>query len=348
MIREITYLRGFIIFFIVLAHSQALISFTVPEKWMSTHWANIYKFFDMIIYDDSAVFVFISGFLFYKVFYQKGFSYRNFIINKVKNVLIPYIFLVSILMCLRIVYQHQSLNILTIWDKGMFYWVFWYIPMAMLLFLFSPLYISYIESSNRVKTVLFILSFIASLYLGRRNLNPILSVAFWNTFYLLGISCAQRLQELYDMRRNLKYSLVILYIVISTVLIASGNWLFINNVTWQVKCTVLCYSIISKSLFCVSLLFFFEWFDKNGHMSAKKVLAILADYSFAIYFLHNFLIYYYEMNQEQIRSILLGLSAHKLHFVAFIATIGVIIVCVLVSKLVRMIFGKYSRLLIGA
>ncbi len=50
----------------------------------------------------TSLFVFISGFLFHHVFYQR-FTYRRFVTSKVKNLLIPYLLLgvAKFLPCLR-------------------------------------------------------------------------------------------------------------------------------------------------------------------------------------------------------------------------------------------------------
>lgn len=86
-INSVNYFRGISILFIVAGQCFSLVGWHINTY--------LEKIFVNLIFGGSVLFVFISGFLFHHIFY-KDFSYRIFMINKVKNVLTPYLILSSI------------------------------------------------------------------------------------------------------------------------------------------------------------------------------------------------------------------------------------------------------------
>ena len=100
-------------------------------------------------------FVFISGFLFYSVFYQR-FEYVEFLKGKIKKVLMPYVFL-SIPAILLFFYRGSGTSgmantdytyVETIFEfliSGKHLIAYWYIPFIMLVFLVSPMHIYFIK-----------------------------------------------------------------------------------------------------------------------------------------------------------------------------------------------------------
>lgn len=86
---EINYFRGVSIFFIVWGHILGLLYSIYPSS-AKTQLYFFYRTFGAVVQGDTAFFVFISGFLFYKVFYLKGFNYKVFVKSKVLKVLLPW------------------------------------------------------------------------------------------------------------------------------------------------------------------------------------------------------------------------------------------------------------------
>lgn len=91
----INYFRGFAILLVVLGHFLYFPESTVTEKLIKA-----------IIKGGTSPFVFISGFLFHHIFYRRGFDYKKFMKNKLKNVLLPYT-IVVIPGLIYAVHQHQ-------------------------------------------------------------------------------------------------------------------------------------------------------------------------------------------------------------------------------------------------
>lgn len=126
---EFKYFRGFSIFTIVwchfLAHGMDLLkdSDFTPATF-------VYRCLFSIIFGNTALFVFISGFLFHHVFYQRGFDYSRFMKNKLKNVFCPYIVTLTIFTIFQYVMRITILN-WGLWSDfidfknwTLFYWAF--------------------------------------------------------------------------------------------------------------------------------------------------------------------------------------------------------------------------------
>ncbi len=95
--------------------------------------------------------------------------------------------------------------------------------------------------------------------------------------------------------------------------------------------------LIQKTLLC---LFFFKLMDKFEN-SKLFLLDKLAEYSFVIYFLHPFFMKVYEYKLVP----LIGIRNYYLLVVLEIVLS--VIVCSFIAIIVKKIFGKYSRYLIG-
>ena len=75
---EFDYLRGTGIFFVVWGHMTQL----VGEYNFLDNYAKFSKMIAFTVQGTTAVFVFISGFMFYWVYYKRGFDYKTFLKSK--------------------------------------------------------------------------------------------------------------------------------------------------------------------------------------------------------------------------------------------------------------------------
>ena len=164
----INYFRGFAILLVVLGHFLYFPESTVTEKLIKA-----------IIKGGTSPFVFISGFLFHHIFYRRGFDYKKFMKNKLKNVLLPYT-IVVIPGLIYAVHQHQLdlfiyeknkiLYTLLYYLSGNALTATWYIPFAMLLFIASPIFIKFIElEDRRQRIIIFLLLIIKESQLQREK-----------------------------------------------------------------------------------------------------------------------------------------------------------------------------------
>ena len=202
------YFRGVAILFIVAGHSfGAWPVDTFSEKVLAN-----------IVYSGTALFVFISGFFFHHIFY-KDFNMKIFMSKKTKNVLIPYLIL-STLGFLYFALSSKSfpfverlistdisswmdyllLYVSYLWTGRIMY-AYWYIPFIMVMFLLSPLFISYIRLSLAARLTLMVVLLLFSAFFVHRpilNMSPIHSVIYYIPIYLLGINCSINREQFDD------------------------------------------------------------------------------------------------------------------------------------------------------
>jgi fucose 4-O-acetylase-like acetyltransferase len=199
------YLRGIAILMIVAGH--ALGTWQIDTIWEKT--------IVNLVSGGTVLFVFISGFFFHHIFYTQ-FRLTSFLSKKIQNVFLPYL-LLSTLGFTYFALSSAPFPFLEyllpegiqngqdyftayfsyLWT-GRIMWAYWYIPFIMLIFILSPVFISYIKLP-----MIFRLSIMASLLLVSAffihrpvlGLSPIHSLLYFIPVYLLGINCSvNRLQ----------------------------------------------------------------------------------------------------------------------------------------------------------
>ena len=102
---EINLFRGFCIFTIVWGHMVGMI-WSFSKVYYQTEWEVFNRIYACLIQGNTTFFVFISGFLFYKVFYIRGFNYKKFILGKFKKVFMPWLIITTIFACFRLYSGH--------------------------------------------------------------------------------------------------------------------------------------------------------------------------------------------------------------------------------------------------
>lgn len=344
---EINYFRGFAIFCIVWAHFRGLTWGAVGGHVQSS-WEIVNNIFTALISGNTAFFVFISGFLFYSIFYKRGFDYQSFIRGKFLKVFMPYLIITLTFICYRLLRDHGSIidsNFLIY--GGFLYWSFWYVPYIMVAFIFSPLYLKFIETKNKYQIILFALSLALSICLGRHNTNPILSFFFWNSFYLAGILLALNYERYRKLPGNDRHCILCITIAFMGLLISWDNmYYFKDHWTYDVKfAEKIELLVIGKILCAIVLMDFFFWFKGKGSYILKSILATLAKYSFSIFFLHQFAILYFERHPH--KTFIAELNIWQMFALSLMLTILVCALCIMVAYLIKCLTKQYSRIIIG-
>lgn len=216
-------------------------------------------------------FIFLSGFLFHRVFYPR-FRYLPFMEGKILNVAAPYFFLSLIVLF----FTGESVELLA---SGRHLTAYWYIPFIMVTFALSPLHKRFIES--RHLPAILAVSFVVSLLMHRPpNNEGLLQVVVWGQFpYLLGIACSihwDRVRAL-DIR-----PLLIALGVVLVIQVATG---YGNHAKPPFEFRGLDWMLIQKSLLAIIALLALE---RIGGQSA--LVDRVAEVSFGIFFLHPLLL----------------------------------------------------------
>ncbi len=342
-LKSLEYFRAIAIVLIVTGHCYSI------SGWQISSFAD--RVLANLISGGTTLFVFISGFLFHHVFYPT-FSYRIFMKKKVRNVLLPYLFL-SIFAIVQALYIHGPFAefyfgpqqtfmdqvikpvLLYLLTGGVF--VYWYIPFIMCIFLLSPLFVRFIHYSAPTRIGITSLFLLVSLFMQRPVNNFLVpqSVLFFTPVYLFGILCSIHKEWIY---RNLgKWSLILLagaflLAVLQAFLYeACGDF---QKPPFDLQGIDI--NLLQKMLLCLFFLIFLHRYEALN----SRMLKALASSSFAIYFLHGWFIYGVSLFQS------IYVEVYGFHLVPFSSAL-IIGASYLLSSQIKEMFPKNSRMLIG-
>jgi len=281
------------------------------------------------------LFVFISGYLFEHL--KNSFEIRKYYLSKLRNVICPYI-LISIpaiaMYILNFKTDHRwiltpDFNELPVFSKVIKFYItgahlgpLWYIPMAVLLFLVSPLLLKTLTNGYLKGTIL-IITFLVFIYIPRPSLNENAIQAFMHYLfvYYLGMLFSSYKEVINPLLYKSKVRLVL---AISFVLFFGLAFL---KMPWMM--------FLQKLLFIILTISIFLHFEK---IKKWKVLNIIAKYSFGIYFIHGYLI-----------AILNKIDINFSGWFQFLfVSIATLIVSLALVYLTTKALGKRSKYIIGS
>jgi surface polysaccharide O-acyltransferase-like enzyme len=293
------YFRGLAILFIVAGHSCV---YWAMESFYEKVFANL-------ITGGTIFFVFISGFLFHHVFYPK-FQYQQFMVKKLKYVLLPYTILTLTGVGCFVFYLDRPpyaevfitnqinswylyiLLCIQYWWTGSILDAYWYIPFIMIIFALSPVFIKQIQLPIKVQLGLFIFLLCLSSFVQRptHNLSPLHCVIYFIPVYMLGIMCSIKKVQVF---KFLEGKSVILGFFV--VLLSAAQIVIYNNYGNFHKSPLFSYRgidmmIFQKILMCFFLLSLIQKFENKN----IPFLKYIASASFAIYFIHPWILYFFD------------------------------------------------------
>ena len=291
-IRHFDYFRGVAIVLIVAGHCH--------YPWGIDTFAE--RVVANLITGSTALFVFISGFFFHRV-YAPNFKLRAFLAKKIRIVLLPYV-LLSSLRYLATLMRHGSPAtetghpvISTLLHYLLFLWQgtaraltgYWYIPFIMLIFAASPLFLQYIQLSLKTKLTIFAPLIVMSMLVHRplHNLSPIHSVIYFTPIYLLGIIYSMHQNAIADAIKPKSLHLGLATVALSVLQVhltgSYGNYH---------KSAIFSYAGLDLNILQKLLLIFFL-LSVLAKLESRSIplLSYLASISFAIYFLHPWALY---------------------------------------------------------
>lgn len=258
-----------------------------------------------IVTGGTAMFVFISGFMFHHVFFER-FDYFRFVYNKLKNVAVPYLVLSS---SFTLILYFTSSGYFgsdeigkvfygTIFDttdsdfviflkyiaSGAMLTAYWYVPFAVMLFISSPMHVSFIKSKFNFQVVVILVLSILAMFSHRpiENTNALHSLIYFTPIYLIGIMVSVHANKIRSLPVSILFILFFIVATLSfyqTVTHEVGNYhkifLEISGVDLQ---------FIQKVALVLFLYLLFErWDIENAWVD------IISKTSFAIFFLHPWL-----------------------------------------------------------
>ena len=341
-INSINYFRGLAIILIVLGHSNDLARYDMSS--------NLEALLLALIKNSTVYFVFISGFLYHHIFYHR-FNYKKFMIKKAQYVLLPYL-LISIIPIVLTVFMLDGGRALPdslrerplqaiIWYlfSGQVITAYWYIPMAMLLFAISPL-INLIISSNVVLPVaLFLLPISTIIHRPEYNLNVFHSLLYFLPVYLIGIWSSINNKKIYaylkDNKKKIALAIIGLLFAIIQVWVFKQQANFYKDF-WSV--TVPDVNLLQKITFCFLFMSILDKYENTNFVILNKI----AETSFAIYFIHPFILHVLLAASTRV-----DINFEGNFFTFIFVALGMVIGSMAIAFAIKAVFKKKSRYLIG-
>jgi peptidoglycan/LPS O-acetylase OafA/YrhL len=305
-----------------------------------------------IITGGTALFVFISGFFFHNTFYPK-FQFTNFLAKKATNIFTPYLLMTAIFLIIAftinckipeqfVKFDHNIINVIGTFIQyiitGRALTGYWYITFIMIVFAISPVFIKFIELNRNSQISIFFALTLLSMYVQRPmyNMNPIHSVIYFLPFYLFGILYSQSksfLDRCFSSKVFLLAAIVVSISFLKVSLGQSDGNLYKNLWAWN-GLDLMVLQKLFLILFLVALCQKLEIFRLS-------LLCYIADISFAIYFLHPWVLWVLIYQEKVIADIQHGLLGVV---VIFLVTS---IISIIIANLVKLALKEKSRYIIG-
>jgi peptidoglycan/LPS O-acetylase OafA/YrhL len=293
----------------------------------------------------------ISGFLFQHL--SDRFNYADYLTKKVKNVIIPYIVisLPGILLLLSkpdFLAQNPELQgtawlervaFLYLYSGSQLNYVLWFVPVVTIYYLLAPVFMIFLRRP-KLFLVLIVLIPISALE-HRTNIQKYhhLEIAlYFLSAYMLGM-----LTGLYRERILLFVDKYIYHLIFLFVFVLLGHLFLSDHVGTYVEHSFSDENGRIDWIFIQKLLLFYVLIGLFKRLENKRYPALdyIATISFAIFFLHIYVLYVYShlIHWYQYPGNLLNL---------FALTVITIVFSTGIAYLSRLLFGRSSRLLIGA
>lgn len=306
-----------------------------------------------LISNGSSLFVIISGFFFYHVFYAR-FDYVKFLRKKMLNVVFPYLFLsVCVVLMFRLgqpdlrlggVFLPQGTGPVELYLIPFVKYLllggattaYWYIPFIFLMFCLAPMHKKYAELRLVNGLCVLFFSFLLSMVVHRSeyNLNVFQSLIHYHFFYLAGILLSKHHQEVSQWLTRNFYYLLLALLVFDMLLSIYFPVMDLRN--GSSVPTLLDRYVPFKLL---EFLVLYGLFERYAALNVKP-LSWFADMSFAVYFIHPIVI--------------AGIKGHWLSFDLSLPWIQFWLSCFLVIGVSMLLaislkkaFGDRTRVLIG-
>lgn len=346
--------RGFAILNIVAIHSFAFAQL-IPADWNLDRTSLFYILNETLFHDSTIYFALISGLLFSAILSRRG--YRHFYTNKLRYVVAPYVFC-SLVFSLQgwnlegpgIIRGPDSLDAYLysigpnlVWGEAQF--TYWYIPVLLLMFALTPL-LNRLTQARSFAAIPVWLVMLAPLVFSRPDFDPdghqlaLGTLIYFSGAYTVGIYLGQNLESRLAALSRHRGGLLMLAAV-SSVAIALLMYREIGRVGGV---------DLQESLFYLQKLsmagLVLVWLHDLGSRQ-PRFLTLFANEAFSIYFLHAFflaLLGHFLWEQIRDPEWLPG-SMYLMGFVYFVFSL---LMSMLVVALLRWVFGKWSRILIGS
>jgi len=283
--------RGLAILIIIAYHCLSEVSWGKNRQ--------VGDFLNDLLSNGSVYFVFISGFLFQHLIFK--YRFKNYLIKKFKNVLMPYFFM-SIPAIFYIVFikgMHSIPFASAIWNKSILYqiaWLYctgmalvpyWFIPMISIFYLISPILIL-IDRNEKLYYMMPVLFIVSSMvHRPEHNLGIIHSLTYFFSIYLFGMWARKFQKSLLSQIGKYSHLLIIIVLMILPINFFTQN--MHGNIHSQKMFSsengLIDFQLFGKLAWCLLLIYYFNKYD---YVIQKIKFDLLAEMSFGLYFIHAY------------------------------------------------------------
>jgi len=335
--------RGFAILCVVAIHTFGFMIYYAGNEGTKLNVGLVSSINEIIFHDATIFFALISGVLFSLILADRGWV--NFYKNKLFNVVTPYIFFT----CLFTMF-HWGFSDFTVFSgdssefmQASFYnlltggaiFTFWYLPVLLILYVSTPILMKVIRSGQWFIIPVILMPLIIS-----RSWPEVTwsNYAYFIGVYAVGLYVGENYKYVSDKLSQHVWLLSIITLI--STLILSALFYFEIEKWWFISVRETAFYIQKIALAGLALTFF-----KRYALHTPKLLSLLGTYAFPIFFIHGYILF-------ELYVLLLNLEFQiNNYMVLFIACLVILFLvlttCVLLSKLCQLVFGRWSRQLIG-
>ncbi len=341
--------RGLAILIIVFGHAVA--GAVIGAKGVFDESYPLVMISEVLYHDSTIYFAVMSGLLFTSVLRVKG--YRRFYMNKLKFIIIPYLFLTLVFTLFKMKFLSDTLfenvwNYLHQVGRDLIYgkanFVMWYIPVLVFLYLVTPA-LDWLRTRSKFTKGVFLLMVLMPLLVSRiqmahEYLLKLETMLYFTGAYAFGMWIGSNLNKKLNLMKRHRFLVLILAFISTVLLFFLYTYQF--DVIGEVSLRESLF-YIQKLCFTVLILLLFK---KYEHKKIKWLNVVARD-SFAIYFLHGFILF---SSLSWFKAVLDIHQIEPLNIISgavllLVYSVGLSLLTVYISK---KIFKSYSRFLVGA
>jgi surface polysaccharide O-acyltransferase-like enzyme len=339
--------RGFAILTIIAAHAWSFPIFWTGQLDSSgLTW--LFNISETLFHGSTLYFAMISGVLYSLVLKSK--SWKHFFKGKLHNVIMPFCVMTLVMTSINWSFALEQApanmppviqfifsvfnNIVT--GGAMVH--FWYIPVLAFLFIMTPLLV-FLHTQNRW---VYVLIMVAPLIISRSAFPEFLkpqSFIFFLGAYAIGLHIGSHYQQFLNWVARYKLPVTAIAIASTLAIACLYHWQYQPDGFYSARQTMI---YIQKTAIFSLVIY---WFSKRED-NLPDWLMHLGSYSFAIYFLHVFFMWPFIVATNTL------LTEYRVVEVVaplgFLNLLWAVLTSMIVTKIIRISTGKYSRQLVGA
>ena len=308
-----------------------------------------------IVIGGASLFVFVAGFLFHHIFYQK-FYYLKFVGKRASKILIPY-FVLSLIAIAYYFYRgslpyekyftfsnepgiyssYIKPTLLYLWT-GRVLVAYWFIPFAMVMTILSPLHVWLIRRPLYTQLLVFFVSLAVSMMIHRPidNISVFHSVIYFFPVYVFGIICSVHKETIYNYLKQKELYLLLLVLLLAALQAAVYNK-FGNLHKDAFEYGGIDLQVTQKLVLCLFLMVYLHRFE---HINIAP-LKYLASSSYALFFIHPWLLAFIPKDPVKY-------GVHWSWPILWpILTVSVILSTIFLAQTIKFIFKSRSKYIIG-